>query len=154
MRFVRSAITDWRTLARELAELSSRRAVLVAFFGVILVMGAVYLTTHVAAPRFFTHYEYAAELAPLPKRSTDAYGRAADPINIAIVGSRAELRTAMRMAGWVVADSLTRAAKIAIARSVLFNRPGSILMARWMWRSLLRATFPSRQRVCCLHQRR
>lgn len=92
---------------------------------VVLVMGTIYLATHVAAPRLFTHYEYAAELAPLPKRTTDAHGHAGDPINVVIVGSRDELRNAMRMAGWDVADSLTRAARIAIVKSVLFNRPDS-----------------------------
>lgn len=92
---------------------------------VVFAMGAVYAATHVAAPRLFTHYEYAPELAPLPKRTTDAHGDAGDPINITLVGSRDELRNAMHMVGWVVADSLTRAAKIAIAKSVLFNRPDS-----------------------------
>lgn len=86
---------------------------------------AIYFATHTLAPRYLTHYEHAPELAALPKRTTDGDGRAADPINIAIVGSRAELLTAMRLAGWLVADPLTRKSKIAIARSVLLNRPDS-----------------------------
>ncbi|MGI8767327.1 MAG: LssY C-terminal domain-containing protein, partial [Gemmatimonadaceae bacterium] len=101
------------------------RARLPALLIVVLVMVTIYLAAQVAASRLFTHHEYAAELEPLPTRTTDAFGHPGDPINVAIVGSRDELRTAMRMAGWVVADSLTRASKIAIARSVLFNRPDS-----------------------------
>jgi hypothetical protein len=96
-----------------------------AALALVLVALAIYLATHVIAPRFLTHFERAPELASLPKRTVDGDGRAADPINVALVGSRAELLTAMRMAGWLVADSLTRKSKIAIARSVLLNRPDS-----------------------------
>ncbi|MGI8510326.1 MAG: LssY C-terminal domain-containing protein [Gemmatimonadaceae bacterium] len=101
------------------------RALAILLF-VFLAVGVIYAIAHVApAPRLSRDHEYAAELAPLPKRTTDAQGHAGDPINVAIVGSGDELRTAMGMAGWVVADSLTRASRIAIARSVLFNRPDS-----------------------------
>ncbi len=92
---------------------------------VLLLVGIVYLATHAIAPRLLTHYEYAPELAQLPKLTTNARGRAADPINVALIATDKELRDAMHLAGWVVADSLTRASKIAIARSVLFNRPDS-----------------------------
>jgi LssY C-terminus len=101
-----------------------RRAALAALALALLAL-AIYLATHVVAPRFLTHFDRAPELASLPKRTIDGDGRAADPINLAIVGSRAELLTAMRLAGWHVADSLTRKSKIAIARSVLLDRPDS-----------------------------
>ena len=96
-----------------------------ATLALALIAFAVYLATHVVAPRFLTHFEHSPELASLPKRTIDGDGRAADPINVAVVGSRAELLTAMRLSGWLVADSLTRKTKVAIARSVLLNRPDS-----------------------------
>lgn len=101
------------------------RAMIGILLAIVLGAGAIYLVTHVAAPRLFTHFEYARELAPLPKRTTDAHRGDADPVNVAIIGTDAELRTAMRLSGWVVADSLTRAAKFAIAKSVLFDLPDS-----------------------------
>lgn len=113
------------TGARDRRRSSVVRGLVAAILAIALGAGAMYSATHVIAPRLFTHYEYASELAPLPKRTTDVRGRTADPVNVAMVGTAAELRTAMRLAGWVVADSLTRASKIAIARSVLFNRPDS-----------------------------
>lgn len=99
-----------------------RRAALILL---LIVVAAALLASRTIAPSFVAHYEYAPELARLPKRTTNARGYSGDPINVGMVGSLDELRTAMQMAGWVVADSLTRAAKIAIARSVLFNRPDS-----------------------------
>lgn len=101
------------------------RAAVAVMLCVALIAGGIYLATHVVAPRLFTHYEYAPELTSLPKRTTDAHGHEGDPVNVVIVGSGDELRTAMHMAGWVIADSLTRGTKLAIARSVLFNRPDS-----------------------------
>lgn len=50
-------------------------------------------------------------------------GIAADPVNVALVGTKAEITNAFRAAGWVADDSLSRAREFAIARSVLFNRP-------------------------------
>ncbi len=89
------------------------------------VIAAVFGITHWLAPMLLTHYEHAPELAPLPKVTTNAKHRTGDPINFAIVGSLPEIEQAMHAAGWDVADSLSRSADIAIAKSVLFNRPDS-----------------------------
>ncbi len=87
--------------------------------------GLVFTTTHWLAPRLLTHYEHAPELQMVPRRSVSARGVAADPINVALVGSRDEVIRAMRSAGWTVADSATRRADVAIVKSVLLNRPDS-----------------------------
>ena len=91
----------------------------------LLLVLAVKTLTHVIAPRILTHYGPFPALAGAPKRTTSADGRLADPVNIALVGREAEVRAAMHGAGWVPADSLSRAADVAIAKSVLFNRPDS-----------------------------
>ena len=46
----------------------------------------------------------------------------ADPLNVALVGSREEVARAMRAAGWLPADRITLKSGWRDARSVLFNR--------------------------------
>lgn len=89
------------------------------------VIALVYTATHWIAPQLFTHFEHAPELAALPKRTSTRRHARGDPVNIAVVGSKSELEAAMRAAGWVVADLANRKTDIAIAKSVLFNRPDS-----------------------------
>ena len=83
------------------------------------------MLTHDVAPRLFTHYDAAPALEHVPKRTRNRNGAQGDAINVALVGSEAEVREAMRRAGWDVADRITRASSIAIARSVLLRRPDS-----------------------------
>jgi LssY-like putative type I secretion system component LssY len=59
----------------------------------------------------------------LPRLSYTAEGIPADPINVAIVGTRRDVIVAMRAAGWALADRITWKSGLADARSVLFNRP-------------------------------
>lgn len=81
--------------------------------------------THVVLPRLLTHYASFPALADAPKRTTTPSGTAADPVNVALVGTAGEIQSAMHAAGWAPADSLSRASGIAIAKSVLLNRPDS-----------------------------
>ena len=103
-----------------------KRDAIVALAAVLAMsVGAVLLVTHVIGPRLLTHYERLPALAAMPKQTHSAMGTAADPVNVALVGTADELRTAMHLARWAPADSLSRASKLAIARSVLLNRPDS-----------------------------
>jgi hypothetical protein len=95
-------------------------------FGVaVLLVLMVTFLTHVVAPRLFTHYEHFPALAGVPKRTLNAKHTLADPVNVALVGTDSEITAAMRRAGWARADSISRASDLAIAKSVLFNRPDS-----------------------------
>lgn len=47
----------------------------------------------------------------------------ADPLNVALVGSRERVVESMRAAGWLPADRITFSSGWRDARSVLFNRP-------------------------------
>lgn len=47
----------------------------------------------------------------------------ADPLNVALVGTRAEVVAAMRAAGWVLADPISLRTGLRDASSVLFDRP-------------------------------
>jgi hypothetical protein len=75
--------------------------------------------------RAFHHYDRAPELAPVPKRTENARHVPGDPINVALVGSFDEMRGAFLSAGWAVAAPLSLRSDIAIARSVLRDRPDS-----------------------------
>jgi hypothetical protein len=61
----------------------------------------------------------------VPKRTTDVRGAAADPVNIALVGSATEVTGALHRAGWTQAVPVTRGSSVKIAESVLLNRPDS-----------------------------
>ena len=50
-------------------------------------------------------------------------GIAADPLNVALVGSPAEVAAAMRAAGWTPADRITLRSGLKDATSVIFHRP-------------------------------
>ncbi|HKA35751.1 MAG TPA: LssY C-terminal domain-containing protein [Thermoanaerobaculia bacterium] len=54
--------------------------------------------------------------------SYTAEGIPADPLNVALVGTREEVVEAMRAAGWVAADRITLRSGWRDAHSVLFNR--------------------------------
>lgn len=69
------------------------------------------------------HVGLPADPGPLPRLSYTAEGIPADPINVALTGTRAELLEGMRAAGWFPADRITLVSGIRDAGSVLFARP-------------------------------
>jgi hypothetical protein len=90
-----------------------------------LVITGVTFLTHVVAPKVLTHYDLFPALASVPKRTVNAKGAEADPVNVAVVGTPDEIKTAFHAARWMLADSISRASDFAIAKSVLLNRPDS-----------------------------
>jgi hypothetical protein len=91
---------------------------------VISVLG-IALFAHFVAPVPFHHYDHNPSLATVPKRTVDRSGHLADPVNVAVVGTAAEVHEAFARAGWAQADSLSRKADLKIAESVLLRRPDS-----------------------------
>jgi hypothetical protein len=91
----------------------------------LILVGAVIFLTHAVAPRILTHYEHFPALENAPKLTKNLRGVVGDPVNVAFVGTRSEVTNAFRAAGWAAADSLSRASKLAIAKSVLLDRPDS-----------------------------
>lgn len=87
--------------------------------------GVIELMTHVVGPRLLTHFGALPALESVPKRTTNARGAAADPLNVALVGTETEVREALRRAGWREADPVTHGTSIKIAESVLLRRPDS-----------------------------
>ena len=79
----------------------------------------------IVLPRLLAHNDRFPALAAMPTDTRSARGLAADPVNVAIVGSAAEVAGAFTRAQWKPADSLSRRSDLGIARSVLLNRPDS-----------------------------
>lgn len=70
------------------------------------------------------HAKLPAQVA-LPRLTYTAEGIPADPINVAIIGTRGELVATLRAAGWTQADRITIRTGLRDAGSVLFARPYS-----------------------------
>jgi hypothetical protein len=89
---------------------------------VILLLPSYALVAYVLLPASWHRYQ-----SRLPRRglgvSYTAEAIPADPLNVAIVGSRDQVIAAMRAAGWLPADRITLKSGWRDAHSVLFNRP-------------------------------
>ena len=120
------------------------RATLIA---IVVAVGGLALLTHVVAPLLFRHYEHNPAFARVPTRTHDRSGDPADPVNIALVGTTAEVREAFAKAGWAQADSLSRRADLAIAKSVLLRRPDSPRQCHPSISFVAARTWPSRKRL-------
>jgi hypothetical protein len=90
----------------------------------LLLVAAVFLVRALLL-QMFVHYEHAPALESVPKLTESARHVPGDPVNVALVGSEAEVVGGFRAAGWAMADPLNWRSKIAIARSVLRHRPDS-----------------------------
>src|SRR5215472_4994697 len=92
---------------------------------IVVAAASLVVLIHVVTSLAFRHHEHNALLASVPTRTYSRSGDAADPVNVALVGTASEVREAFAKAGWAQADSLSRKADIAIAKSVLLGRPDS-----------------------------
>lgn len=90
---------------------------------VALVVGTWLVLAYFVLPLLWRHYEHEPGLAEVPMVTRDAQGIPGDPINVAIVGAEGELEGAMRLAGWTRAAALSLGSDLAIAESVVLDRP-------------------------------
>ena len=74
-------------------------------------------------PLMWTHYEHQRGLAGKPMLTATAQGIPGDPINVGLVGDRADVLCAMHAAGWFPADPITWRSSLAIVGSVVLDRP-------------------------------
>src|ERR1044072_6237227 len=74
-------------------------------------------------PLGWTHYEHQNKLAGLNMATRTKEGIMGDPINVGLVGAQDDVLCAMHAAGWYPADPVTLRTSIAIAGSVLLDRP-------------------------------
>jgi hypothetical protein len=81
------------------------------------------LLAYLLLPALWTHHEHQRRLAGLPMVTSTAQGIPGDPINVGLVGDRADVLCAMNAAGWYPADPVTLRSSIEIVSSVLLDRP-------------------------------
>ncbi len=81
------------------------------------------LLAYILLPSTWRHYEHQKKLATLAMVTHTRDGIPGDPINVGLVGSKTDVLCAMKAAAWYPADPVTLRSSIAIAGSVLLNRP-------------------------------
>ena len=85
---------------------------------------AVYLAlAYLVLPAFWRHYEHLPAMESMPKVTRAPDGLAGDPLNVALVGTEAEIQRAFAAAGWHPADPITLRSSLAIAEGVVLHRP-------------------------------
>ena len=82
-------------------------------------VAAAYLIVPSLWKRYFRHHPSLAELDRVTHTSD---GHPGDPINIALVGSEAEVARGMKAAGWFPADPITLATSVRIAADSVLRR--------------------------------
>jgi hypothetical protein len=104
----------------------TRISVLRSLLFVALLLPSYATLAYVVLPAVWRrHVGLPPDPGPLPRLSYTAEGIPADPINVALTGTRAELVDGMRAAGWSPADRITLVSGIRDAGSILFARPYS-----------------------------
>ncbi len=89
-----------------------------------LIVVALYaITAYVILPAAWTHHEHQPGLAEKPMITHTGQGIPGDPLNVGLVGHRADIVRAMHAAGWYPADPVTMKSSLRIIGSVLLDRP-------------------------------
>jgi LssY C-terminus len=99
---------------------SKRRVFLVAL---VLILCCYGVLAYLLLPFAWTHYEHQKQLAGLSMVTRTAQGIPGDPINVGLVGSKADVLCAMHAAGWYPADPITLRSSLEIVGSVVLDRP-------------------------------
>lgn len=89
----------------------------------MVLIGCYAILAYLALPLFWTHYEHQSKLADMPMVTRTAQGIPGDPINVGLIGDQHEVVCAILAANWHPADPITLRSSIAIAGSVLLDRP-------------------------------
>jgi len=103
------------------AKPSSRRRRLARW---TLLAVAVYLAVaYLALPTFWKHYEHLPAMSAMPKVTRAPNGLPGDPLNVALIGSEADVHRVFAAANWQPADPITLRSSLGIAESVVLDRP-------------------------------
>jgi hypothetical protein len=99
----------------------SRRKKIMAIVVVVLLLW--FIAAYVVMPALWSRYTHRhPALEDLPGVTYTADGIPADPINVALVGTKAEVMKIMLAAGWHPADKLTLGSCLEIAEASVFKR--------------------------------
>src|SRR5262245_47684932 len=86
-------------------------------------LGIYLALAYLVLPSFWQHHEHLPAIADMPKVTHAPDGLPGDPLNVALVGSEAEVQRAFAAARWHPADAITLASSLGIAESVVLDRP-------------------------------
>jgi len=89
----------------------------------VLILCCYGVLAYLLLPFAWTHYEHQKGLAGLPMLTRTAQGIPGDPINVGLVGTKADVLCAMHAAGWYPADPITLRSSLEIVGSVVLDRP-------------------------------
>jgi len=89
----------------------------------VLILCCYGVLAYLLLPFAWTHYEHQKRLAGLSMVTRTAQGIPGDPINVGLVGSKADVLCAMHAAGWYPADPITLKSSLEIVGSVVLDRP-------------------------------
>jgi hypothetical protein len=78
---------------------------------------------YLVLPAAWTHYEHQPALAGRSMVTLTEQGIPGDPLNVGLVGNRADIVRAMHVSDWFPADAITLRTSVEIIGSVLLNRP-------------------------------
>lgn len=90
---------------------------------VVLVLLAWAVLAYVVLPRLWRHHEHRPGLAHAPMVTETPEGIPGDPLNVAVVGERADVDAAFAAAGWTAARALGLRSSVGIVESVVLHRP-------------------------------
>jgi hypothetical protein len=99
---------------------SKLRIALVVFAVVLVAYG---LIAYIVLPRIWAHYEHQKGLTGLTMVTRTAQDIPGDPINVGLVGTKADVLCAMHAAAWYPADPITFRSSVEIVGSVVLDRP-------------------------------
>jgi hypothetical protein len=99
---------------------SKLRITLVVLALVLILYG---LIAYIVVPQIWTHYEHQKGLAGLTMVTRTSQGIPGDPINVGLVGTKADVLCAMHAAAWYPADPITFRSSVEIVGSVVLDRP-------------------------------
>ncbi len=86
-------------------------------------VSAYLVLAYLVLPTFWRHYEHLPAMATMPKVTRAANGLPGDPLNVALVGTDAEVHRAFAAVDWRPADPITLRSSLGIAESVVLDRP-------------------------------
>ena len=98
---------------------SKRRWLVVA----VAALTAYLLLAYIILPALWSHHEHEPGLAALPMVTRTASDIPGDPLNVGLVGTKADVLQAMHAAGWFPADPITLRTSVEIVGSVVLDRP-------------------------------
>ncbi len=100
-----------------------RRAARALAILLAVLLGSYLLVAYILLPEGWRHYEHHPSLAAFPKVTTNADGIPGGPLNVGLIGTRAEVMAAFAAAGWRQAARLGLRSDLEIAESVVMDRP-------------------------------